>query len=107
MGFLDCQLIREAEHFIYIGTLLACYPSEVFLTFLLENQFLYDLFYLSRAKRVSLPPSISNTEKGGPVQNLIAGALVERILQAANAGEKFKVGLIRDGAPFLSYSPPI
>ncbi|EGN97561.1 hypothetical protein SERLA73DRAFT_169861 [Serpula lacrymans var. lacrymans S7.3] len=52
-----CQMIREANHFIYI-----------------ENQFF-----------------ISNTREEGPVKNLIAKALVERILQAAHDGKKFKV----------------
>ncbi|KAG6372484.1 hypothetical protein JVT61DRAFT_7587 [Boletus reticuloceps] len=51
------QLIREANHFIYI-----------------ENQFF-----------------ISNTRNEGPVKNQIAKALVERIIEAAQAGKKFKV----------------
>ncbi|KAI0259452.1 hypothetical protein BC834DRAFT_630910 [Gloeopeniophorella convolvens] len=51
------QLIREANHFIYI-----------------ENQFF-----------------ISNTRQEGPIKNQIAAALVERILSAARAGQKFKV----------------
>jgi phospholipase D1/2 len=34
---------------------------------------------------------ISNTKKTGPVKNQIAAALVERIIRAARAGEKFKV----------------
>ncbi|TFK38573.1 phospholipase D [Crucibulum laeve] len=51
------QLIKEAEHFIYI-----------------ENQFF-----------------ISSTKKGESVTNQIARALVDRIVRAANEGEKFKV----------------
>lgn len=39
------------------------------------------------------------------MQNLIAQALVERILRAARANEKFKVSLTQ-GNP-LSYSPPV
>lgn len=35
--------------------------------------------------------SISNTGKNGPVQNQIARALVDRIIRAARAGERFKV----------------
>jgi phospholipase D1/2 len=35
--------------------------------------------------------SISNTGKNGPVQNQIAKALVDRIIRAAQAGERFKV----------------
>lgn len=38
-----------------------------------------------------IPYSISNTKKDGPVVNQIAAALVERIVQAAQAGTKFKV----------------
>ncbi|KAH7921001.1 phospholipase D/nuclease [Leucogyrophana mollusca] len=55
-----CQLIREANHFIYI-----------------ENQFF-----------------ISNTREEGPVKNLIAKALVERIIQAGQSGQKFKVVVV-------------
>ncbi|TFK51187.1 phospholipase D/nuclease [Heliocybe sulcata] len=60
-----CQLIREANHFIYI-----------------ENQFF-----------------ISNTTTEGPVKNLIAQALVERIIQAAKDGTKFKVIIILPELP--------
>lgn len=35
--------------------------------------------------------SISNAGKDGPVQNQIAKALVDRIIRAARAGERFKV----------------
>jgi hypothetical protein len=35
--------------------------------------------------------SISNTGKNGPVQNQIAKALADRIIRAAQAGERFKV----------------
>lgn len=35
--------------------------------------------------------SISNTGKNGPVQNQIARALVDRIIRAARANERFKV----------------
>lgn len=35
--------------------------------------------------------SISNTEEKGPVVNKIAKALLERVLSAARAGEKFRV----------------
>ncbi|KAH8927543.1 phospholipase D/nuclease [Atractiella rhizophila] len=60
------QLIREANHFIYI-----------------ENQFF-----------------ISNTmTENGVVKNLIAMALVERILQAAKAGKKFKVIVLIPAIP--------
>ncbi|KDQ51771.1 hypothetical protein JAAARDRAFT_184790 [Jaapia argillacea MUCL 33604] len=55
-----CQLIREANHYIYI-----------------ENQFF-----------------ISNTGNEGPVKNKIAQALVERILEAAADGKKFKVVVV-------------
>ncbi|KIL00158.1 hypothetical protein PAXRUDRAFT_821948 [Paxillus rubicundulus Ve08.2h10] len=54
------QLIREANHFIYI-----------------ENQFF-----------------ISSTQTDGPVKNKIARALVERIVDAAKAGKKFKVVVV-------------
>ncbi|KAI0933193.1 hypothetical protein AcV7_004734 [Taiwanofungus camphoratus] len=61
-----CQLIREAEHFIYI-----------------ENQFF-----------------ISNTKRdNGPVKNLIAQALVERIIRAANERTKFKVVIVIPEVP--------
>ncbi|QRW15556.1 phospholipase [Rhizoctonia solani] len=59
------QLIREAQHFIYI-----------------ENQFF-----------------ISNTGNVGPVKNQIAKALVERIIEAANSGKKFKVIVIIPEVP--------
>lgn len=38
--------------------------------------------------------SISNTQDSGSVTNKIAQSLVQRILQAAKAGEKFKVIVI-------------
>ncbi|KAF9652544.1 phospholipase D [Thelephora ganbajun] len=63
-----CQLIREANHYIYI-----------------ENQFF-----------------ISNTKKEGPVQNLIAQALVERIIRAARGNEKFKVVVLIPEVPGFS-----
>ncbi|KAI9454792.1 hypothetical protein HD554DRAFT_2198903 [Boletus coccyginus] len=59
------QLIREANHFIYI-----------------ENQFF-----------------ISNTRDEGPVKNQIAKALVERIIEAAQAGKKFKVVVVVPEVP--------
>jgi hypothetical protein len=40
------------------------------------------------------PCSISATKEGGQIKNLIAQALVERILKAARAGQKFKVHII-------------
>ncbi|KAF8603406.1 phospholipase D/nuclease [Ceratobasidium sp. AG-I] len=60
-----CQLIMEANHFIYI-----------------ENQFF-----------------ISNTGNEGPVKNLIARALVERIISAAKSGQKFKVIVVIPEVP--------
>ncbi|CAE6399900.1 unnamed protein product [Rhizoctonia solani] len=59
------QLIREAQHFIYI-----------------ENQFF-----------------ISNTGTNGPVKNQIAKALVDRIVEAANSGKKFKVIVVIPEVP--------
>ncbi|KAG8215687.1 hypothetical protein J3R82DRAFT_7561 [Butyriboletus roseoflavus] len=59
------QLIREANHFIYI-----------------ENQFF-----------------ISNTRNEGPVKNQIAKALLERIIEAARAGKKFKVIVVIPEVP--------
>jgi len=38
-----------------------------------------------------LTSSISNTGNVGPVKNQIAAALVEKIIDAARAGTKFKV----------------
>jgi hypothetical protein len=44
MKHIDCQLIREAEHFIYIGSLLIyfqyCPSNLIIIIFPLENQFL-------------------------------------------------------------------
>ncbi|KAF8129820.1 hypothetical protein EV363DRAFT_1399636 [Boletus edulis] len=70
------QLIREANHFIYI-----------------ENQFLCValLHVLSGLLSWHAVFSISNTRNEGPVKNQIAKALVERIIEAAQAGKKFKV----------------
>ncbi|EIM84706.1 phospholipase D/nuclease [Stereum hirsutum FP-91666 SS1] len=45
---------------------------------------------------------ISNTKKDGPVVNQIAAALVERIVQAAQAGQKFKVVVIIPELPAFS-----
>jgi len=42
---------------------------------------------------------ISNTGNYGPVKNLIAGALVERIISAAKAGQKFKVIVVIPEVP--------
>ncbi|GJE90640.1 phospholipase D [Phanerochaete sordida] len=60
-----CQLILEANHFIYI-----------------ENQFF-----------------ISSTTTDDPVKNQIANALVQRILQAARDGQKFKVVVVIPEVP--------
>jgi len=40
-----------------------------------------------------LTSSISNTGNVGPVKNQIAAALVEKIIDAARAGTKFKVSI--------------
>ncbi|KAG8751462.1 hypothetical protein FRC14_007904, partial [Serendipita sp. 396] len=61
-------LIQEAKHFIYIILQLD----------------------LGNVQNLKMGQSISNTVAGGLVVNLIAKALVERILKAATAGEKFK-----------------
>ncbi|KAI0064970.1 phospholipase D/nuclease [Artomyces pyxidatus] len=45
---------------------------------------------------------ISNTTKDGPVKNQIAAALVERILQAAQSGQKFKVVVVIPELPAFS-----
>ncbi|KAG9312443.1 hypothetical protein JVU11DRAFT_6827 [Chiua virens] len=58
------QLIREANHFIYIGRF-----------------------------------RISNTQDEGVVKNHIAKALVERIIEAARAGKKFKVVVVIPEVP--------
>ncbi|KAH9929263.1 phospholipase D [Fomitopsis serialis] len=42
---------------------------------------------------------ISNTQEDGPVKNLIAKALVDRILQAARDGQKFKVVIVIPEVP--------
>ncbi|EKM50988.1 uncharacterized protein PHACADRAFT_151417 [Phanerochaete carnosa HHB-10118-sp] len=60
-----CQLIAEANHFIYI-----------------ENQFF-----------------ISSTTTKDPVKNQIANALVQRIVQAARDGQKFKVVVVIPEVP--------
>jgi len=54
-----------------------------------ENQFLCVSSPL--LSHVLIACSISNAGKTGPVQNQIAKALVDRILRAARAGERFKV----------------
>ena len=38
--------------------------------------------------------SISNTREEGPVKNQVAKALVERIIEAAQSGKKFKVSAV-------------
>ena len=46
--------------------------------------------------------SISNTVEKGPVKNLIAKALTDRILQAARDGQKFKVVVLIPEVPGFS-----
>lgn len=77
----DIQLISEAEHYIYI-----------------ENQFLSAYIYSIEEVILTLC-SISNTGDYGPVQNLIAKALVERILRAAREGKRFKVVVLLPEVP--------
>jgi len=42
---------------------------------------------------------ISNTQRSGPVKNMIAAALVERIVRAARSGQKFKVIVVIPEVP--------
>lgn len=50
-----------------------------------------------RLLRCHVASSISNTRNEGPVKNKIAMALLERILEAARAGKKFKVSAVCGG----------
>jgi len=47
--------------------------------------------FLYQLRETTFACSISNTKEEGPVKNLIAQALVERIVRAAKEGTKFKV----------------
>jgi hypothetical protein len=88
-------MIREANHFIYIGTLSLVWDGAyvnlnipcrepVLVSWVIFLLFLKDLIWAS---------SISNTKESGPVKNQIAAALVERIVSAARSGTKFKAGI--------------
>jgi phospholipase D1/2 len=78
-SLLDIELIRDAEHYIYI-----------------ENQFLWvqnpHWTYLTLN-------SISSTGESPQIQNLIAKALVERILCAAKEGKRFKIVVLLPEVP--------
>ena len=63
-----------------------------------ENQFLLVTHASSEFGWYSLY-SISSQDGNGPVKNTIAGALVQRILRAAQAGEKFKVVVVIPEVP--------
>ena len=102
----DIQLILEANHYIYIGkrTFLLTANWCSLISTPLENQFLL-------VSRISITFSdatnaylfsISNTVDKGPVKNLIAKALVERILSAARDGQKFKVVILIPEVPGFS-----
>ena len=93
----DCQLIQEANHFIYIGMFLSVAYSLRFANYLClrwptrESILVSHLFLTSCANCVQYCSSVSATKEGGQIKNQIAAALVQRIIRAAQRGEKFKV----------------
>jgi len=72
----DIELIREAEHFIYIENQFLCVHSDDAIAW-------FDL--------LTVLFSISATKDGEQIVNKIAEALVERIIRAHRDGNKFKV----------------
>ena len=99
----DIQLIMEANHYIYIGEWSGVFLLEDFYHNLLPQRTNSCTFspvepYLSS----DTPASISNTVEKGPVKNLIAQALVSRILMAAKDGTKFKVVILIPEVPGFS-----
>jgi hypothetical protein len=89
---VDIQLIREANHYIYIGESRNLRWEESETDFAFRESILVSGFMGSGGVNLTYT-SISNTGPNqGPVENQIAGALAERIISAAKDGEKFKVG---------------
>ena len=91
----DCQLIREASHFIYIGKMTHIRSSfsnsaECWRIFHRESVLVSMLLLRIAESLLKENVSISNTRESGPVKNQIAKALLERILEAAKDGKKFK-----------------
>jgi hypothetical protein len=72
----------------------AIYPDlEQDLSLLQRKSVLVSEFHLALGYALKKYRSISNTVTGGPIVNQIAAALSDRIIQAAKAGQKFKVCL--------------
>ena len=98
----DIEMIREAEHYIYIGEspARARIRSMLMLNACREPVLVRRLPVLQRHNTWLMTcHSISSTQDDGIIQNQIAKALVERIVRAGREGKKFRVVVLFPEVP--------